>query len=106
MLNLGIMKEKKQRRKYDAEFKAEVLKMMSNGQSARDISQKLDIGENLIYRWKAHQKVALEDKTGEADPGMLSLLEENERLRAQVKRAELERDILKKAVSIFSQLKE
>jgi len=39
------MKEKKQRRKYDAEFKAEVLKMMSNGQSARDISQKLDVGE-------------------------------------------------------------
>ena len=106
MLNLGIMKEKKQRRKYDAEFKAEVLKMMSNGQSARDISQKLDVGENLIYRWKAQQKANLGVKAAGSDPGMLALLEENERLRAQVKRAELERDILKKAVSIFSQLKE
>lgn len=90
------MNQKKQRRKYDAEFKAEVLKMLFNGQSARHISQKLDVGENLIYRWKAQQKANLEVKETEVDRGMLALLEENERLRAQVKRAELERDILKK----------
>lgn len=106
MLNLAIMKEKKQRRKYDGEFKAEVLKMLADGQSARHISQKLDVGENLIYRWKAQQKVAIAVAEAGSDGRMLALMEENERLRAQVKRAELERDILKKAVSIFAQPKE
>lgn len=40
------------RRKYDAEFKTEVLKMVGNGQSVAYVSQALGIRENLIYRWK------------------------------------------------------
>jgi len=47
------MKKKKEgsgRRKYDSEFKEEVLKMISNGRPVREISASLGIGENLIYR--------------------------------------------------------
>jgi transposase len=43
----------KKRRKYDADFKAEVLKMIENGKLVAEISQSLGIGENLIYRWKS-----------------------------------------------------
>ena len=41
------------RRKYDADFKAEVLKMLANGQNAAYIANALGISENIIYRWKS-----------------------------------------------------
>jgi transposase len=54
-------KHKKKRRKYDNEFKSEVLKMLASGQSAPHIARSLGIGENLIYRWKNQQKQTLLD---------------------------------------------
>ena len=53
------MEEKNQgsrRRKYDADFKAEVLKMVANGQSVAYASKALGISENIIYRWKQQTK--------------------------------------------------
>jgi len=38
------------RRKYDATFKKEVLKMVLNGRPVPEIAQSLGIGENLIYK--------------------------------------------------------
>ena len=37
------------RRKYDATFKADVLKMIANGQSVAYVAQALGISEALIY---------------------------------------------------------
>ena len=42
---------KKSRRKYDAEFKKEVIQMIEMGRSVPDIAQSLGIGANLIYQW-------------------------------------------------------
>lgn len=42
----------KTQRKYDAEFKNEVVKMLVSGQTAAYISKALGVAENLIYRWK------------------------------------------------------
>lgn len=42
----------KTRRKYDADFKNEVVKMLASGQTATYISKALGVSENLIYRWK------------------------------------------------------
>ena len=95
-------KTTKKRRKYDADFKAEVLKMLASGQTAAQISEKLGMGENLIYRWKketAGQKV---DKATPLSTETAPLLERIESLQKELKRAETERDILKKAVAIFS----
>ncbi|WP_040586275.1 transposase [Spirosoma luteum] len=47
----------KTRRKYDADFKAEVLKMLANGQTASYVAQSLGISENIIYRWKNKNQV-------------------------------------------------
>ena len=38
------------RRKYDADFKAEVLKMLDSGQSAAYVANALGLSQNLIYR--------------------------------------------------------
>lgn len=88
------------RRKYDADFKAEVLKMISNGQSVAYVAQALGISEALIYKWK--QRTKGEEK--QLLPGHISeVLIDNQRLQQRVRQLEIERDILKKALSIVSQ---
>lgn len=80
------------RRRYDEEFKSSVIQMMENGQSIPEISLAMGIGESLLYRWKTALKTS--------DP--VEVDEEKEALRRRVKQLELERDILKKALAIFS----
>jgi transposase len=93
------------RRKYDEDFKAEVLKMVENGQAVSQISKSLGVSENLIYGWRSKRKAkAKETAKGEKSDFSLRLLEENEQLKEKVKQLEMERDILKKAVSIFSRV--
>ena len=96
----------KKRRKYDADFKAEVLKMLASGQSAARISEKPGMGENLVYRWKKEAIGQKQDKDTSlsAYPPYLQppLLEQIESLKKELEKAETERDILKKAVAIFS----
>ncbi len=43
------------RRKYDEEFKRDVVKMLSTGRSVQDVSQSLGINSNMVHRWKAEQ---------------------------------------------------
>jgi|AntAceMinimDraft_5_1070358.scaffolds.fasta_scaffold164103_1 transposase len=91
------MDEQKKRRKYDSGFKAEVLRMVDSGQSVPYTAKALGISENLIYSWKSKNKMGKEKSAGQSD---LSI--ENQQLRSQVRQLETERDILKKALSIFS----
>lgn len=87
----------KTRRKYDADFKSEVVKMLVSGQTAAYISKALGISENLIYRWKNQNQ-----GSKKATSGQNELVLENQHLKDRVRQLETERDILKKALSIFS----
>lgn len=102
------MKSKNQtqsRRKYDEDFKSEVVKMVENGQSTQSVAQSLGIGENLIYRWRNKKKTTVKLAIqGEGSDLSVKLLEENENLKQKIKHIEQERDILKKALSIFSRV--
>lgn len=91
------MKDKKlrRRRRYDAEFKANILKMNRDGRSVPSLSESFGINENLIYRWRKEA-----DKAGA--PAGNDHLGELKQLRKQLKEVETERDILKKALGIFS----
>jgi transposase len=82
---------KKRQRKYDAQFKAEALNQIENGQRVSAVAQALGISEALLYQWR---------KRGTISP--LGNSSEVELLRKQVKQLETERDILKKALTIFS----
>jgi len=87
------------RRKYDATFKADVLKMVTNGQSVAYVAQALGISEALIYKWK--QRTKGEEKyhlSGQASDPLL----ENQRLLQRISQLETEREILKKALAIIS----
>jgi transposase len=89
--SLGSEKPVRRKRKYDEEFKQQALAMVRNGQSPRSVAEALGISENLIHRWKRAAR-ALPQATED----------EIEELRRRLKQAEMERDILKKALSIFS----
>lgn len=89
-------------KRYDIEFKTEAVRLASEpGNTQARIERDLGVGQGVISRWKRELQ-----KDGEfAFPGkgrlkapdeeLRSLKSENERLRRK-------RDILKKAVAIFS----
>jgi transposase len=93
---------KKARRKYDASFKEDVLKMIMSGRSVSEIAESLGISVNLIYTWKRGAEKSAVIPTG---PGSTSYnaeaATEIARLKAELHRAEQERDILKKALVVF-----
>lgn len=93
-----------QRRKYDSEFKRNaVLLTEEPGRSVRDVADSLGINPDLIYQWRKtlreHGEIAFPGN------GIPALTEDQKRIRELEKRlrdAEVERDILKKAMAIFS----
>ena len=84
------------RRIYTAEFKQEAVQMLLDGHAAGSVCERLGLsGANLLYRWK-------KEILGKEE-GIASSLERRVReLEAELRRVERERDILKKALSIFS----
>lgn len=90
------------RRKYDKDFKYEVLKMIQNGRPTREVAESLGIGENLIYRWKKQVNVPSSSQSKSIAPLPQVTQQEYEQLKTRLKEVEQERDILKKALGIFS----
>ena len=90
------------RRKFSREFKVEAVRMATEGnRSMNEVARDLGIHANLLGRWKQQ----LVGDPQNAFPGHGKLKEpdeENRRLRREVERLRTERDILKKAISIFS----
>ena len=92
-------KTKESRRKYDADFKNEVLKMVESGRPVPEVAQSLGIGNNLIYYW---MKQAKKGFPASGNKPQLNFDEEKLALQKRLKEVEMERDILKKAIGIFS----
>ncbi len=65
--------------------------MIANGQPVRAVAQSLGIGENLLHKWKHAAR-------SHESPDEREVSE----LRVRLRQVEEERDILKKALSIFS----
>ena len=96
-------KTQTKRRKYDADFKQEVLTMVQNGRSVPDISESLGIGANLIHKWKSRVNLATSPSSKPIpDPPAPISFTEHEKLKAKVRQLEQERDILKKAAAFFA----
>jgi transposase len=93
---------KKQRRQYTRQFKQDAVRLLeTSGKSASQLERELGIGKGNLWRWKH----ALAADGEEAFPGHGRLTPEQERLRKLERENEIlrqERDILKKAVAIFS----
>lgn len=92
------------RRSFSREFKLEAVRLMTEGGlSVAQASRDLGIRESVLGRWKKQLAVDPE----EAFPGkghLKSQDEELRRLRSENEILRQERDILKKAVGIFSRV--
>ena len=97
---------KKVRRSYTREFKLEALRLLdTSGKSASQIERDLGIGQGNLWRWK--RKLTQDGEY--AFPGHGRLTPEQERIRQLERENEIlrqQRDILKKAVAIFSHPRE
>jgi transposase len=90
------------RRTYSGEFKLEALRLWQTTElSAGEVEEDLGITRGLLYKWKQKFKAEGED----AFPGNGNLSEAEEELRRLRRENEIlrqEREILKKAVAIFT----
>ncbi|MHA4847819.1 transposase [Flavitalea antarctica] len=97
---MGSNKNNRSRRKYDDAFKQDVLKMIESGRSVPDVANALGVTSSLIYRW-----VKLADATSVKSPAQSSQPNydpEKVALQKKIRELEMEREILKKALGIFS----
>lgn len=88
----------KSRRTFDEEFKRNAVRMVADGRSIRSVAKELGVSDDLIRKWR----VALEERHISGTRTAKEYEAEIQTLRKRAERAEMERDILKKAVSIFS----
>jgi transposase len=90
------------RRKYDREFKVEAVKLVTGGgRAVAEVARNLGIHENLLYKWREKYT----EDIAHAFPGKGRLKpaeEELRRMRRELADVTQERDILKKALAIFS----
>jgi len=90
-------------KKYDRDFKLEAIRMASeDGVQAREVERRLGIGDGMISRWKRQLREQGED----AFPGTGHLPSTEAQLRdlqRECDRLRREREILKKALAIFSE---
>ncbi|WP_369855369.1 transposase [Candidatus Thalassolituus haligoni] len=92
------MSQKRSYKQYPQEFKEEAVALVTEqGYSVPEAAKSLGIATNLLYRWKEKQaQSASESKPAETE------LEEQKRLRQEVKILRMEKEILKKASAFFA----
>ena len=91
------------RRKFDREYKQMVVELANTREDISALAVELDLRADLIYRWKREALANLGASfPGQGNKTMTDEQKEIARLKKELRDAQLERDILKKAVSIFS----
>jgi transposase len=94
--------EQGKKKVFDRDFKISAVKMVTDGgHKAAEVARSLGIHENRIYSWKKK----FSDQGEKAFPGK-GHLTELAALRRELRDTQMERDILKKAIGIFSKTTE
>ncbi len=93
----------RERKVYTKEFKLMSVELSNTRGDLSALARELDISPALLYRWRKEHSV----KQGSSFPGNGKVIlsegeQELARLRKELRDTQIERDILKKAVSIFS----
>ncbi|SET98455.1 transposase [Hymenobacter actinosclerus] len=83
------------RKKYTPAFKAECVRQVAAGARQTDVARAQGLSPALLGRWQREALKAAVPSSAER--------KEIKQLRAELRRVEMERDILKKVVTIFAQ---
>jgi transposase len=93
----------KTRKVFDKEFKLRAVQMSYEVQSISALAAELGVRSELLYRWRG--EMATEESKrfpGHGNKAMTPEEAENARLKKKLADAEMELEILKKAIGIFS----
>ena len=85
---------------YSNDFKVTIVELLKSGRKLAELSKEYNLNDNTIRRWRREFDL----KSGDFSKKRELTTEEIElkALKKELKEVTLERDILKKAVSIFS----
>lgn len=84
--------------KYTDEFRRDAVAMIeSEGLTTAEVGRRLDVNANLLRKWRV--KYGKKSKSEELQSDLEA---ENRRLRDEVRRLQMEREILKKAAAFFA----
>jgi len=92
---------RRKKRTFTSEFKADAVKLVrEGGRSIPQVAKSLDLTETSLREWVERAKI----EVGQGPPDALTAVEraELQRLRREVKRLEMEKQILKKAAVFFA----
>lgn len=90
-------------KQYDKEFKMMIVNLCLSGRKVSDVAKDMSLDSGMVGRWVREYGVYENNSfKGNGNPVRTTEQEEIARLKAELKQAQMERDILKKAVSIFS----
>ena len=90
-------------RTYSDEFKAEAVKKIAdNNGNISATAKQLGIAMQTLSNWQNKANQGKLVGTEQYDPQLIAVLEDNKRLKRQLKVAEEEREILKKATAYFA----
>lgn len=92
-----------EQRRFTKEFKQEAVRLALKGDGPiKGVAQEIGVHPNILYKWVREHKA----EPAQAFPGKGRLKADEEeiaRLKRDYERVKMERDILKKAMAIFSQ---
>jgi len=86
---------------YTAEFKQQAVQLVDDGQSAADVARLLGLAPQTLHNWVKSARGGGEVPAGAARPVTAEQME-IARLRAELARVKMERDILEKATAYFA----
>ena len=96
MAGNSTRRKRRGRRVCDDELKAEAVQMLLDGHRAESVAENLGLSSvSLLYRWKAKL-------LRQSGPAAATLESRVRQLEEDLRRVERERDVLKKALAIFS----
>jgi len=88
---------------YTDQFKVEAIKLIEqNDGNVSATARELGISMQTLSNWFNKAKSGKLAGTEQYDPKLVALLEENKKLKNQLKIAEMEREFLKKAAAYFA----
>jgi transposase len=92
---------KSKRGRYTLEFKQEAVRLVESGQSQAAVARSLGVVEQTLGNWVSKHRAGTL-KGASSKPEVTAEQMENSRLRAELARVTMERDILGKATAYFA----
>ena len=87
-------------KKYGNDFKVMIVELLESGLKVKEVSDEYNLSDGIVRRWRREYKAKSGDFSKKRE--VSDQEQELKLLKKELRNVKMERDILKKAVSIFS----